>query len=81
MADSYALKIASAVVISGEIKRPGEIVFVNESVAKMLLGNGKAEVAADQVAPQPQPQPQPEAKPEPTEADPAADTDTGKKSK
>lgn len=45
MKDDYPLKITSAVVIDGRIRKAGAIVEVSESVAKQLLARGKAVLA------------------------------------
>lgn len=45
--EKYFLKITSAVVIDGDIRRPGAIVEVDERVATDLLRREKAEPATD----------------------------------
>lgn len=57
MQEKFSLKITSAVVVDGEIRKAGTIVEVSEQAAKDLLRRGKAEPAADQPAPQADPEP------------------------
>lgn len=48
---TYQLQIASSVAINGEIKRPGDIVTVGESLARDLLRRGKAAPDATEAPP------------------------------
>lgn len=53
MTEKVHLKIASAVVIGGDIQAKGAIVEVDEPLAKDLLRRGKAELATEHDRPAP----------------------------
>ncbi|MBF9235583.1 hypothetical protein [Microvirga alba] len=77
MSESIILKVTSAMIVGGQIAKPGEMIEVTHAEAKDMLHRGKAVLATATDAPEPvekQPEPQPEpAAEQPGEPEAAAE--------